>query len=68
MGWQESAPTTGRPAPRDLPSSTVKAYALYGRYRIALSWPALGMRQFMHPHAPDLIHETLARVAGAAAR
>lgn len=46
-----------------------KAYALYGRYRIALSWPALGMGQFMRiARAPDLIHETLARVAGAAAR
>ncbi len=46
-----------------------KAYALYGRYRIALSWPALGMGQFMRiARAPDLIHETLGRVAGAPAR
>jgi hypothetical protein len=43
-----------------------KAYALYARYRIALSWPALGLGQFMRiARAPDLIQQTLARVAGA---
>lgn len=37
-----------------------KAYALYGRYRIALSWPALGMGQFMGiARVPDLIHQTM---------
>jgi len=42
--------------------------ALYGRYRIALGWPALGMGSFMSIRdAPFLIRETLARVAGAAA-
>ncbi|MDH4287463.1 MAG: hypothetical protein OEW27_18995 [Aquincola sp.] len=42
-----------------------KAYALYGRYRIALSWPALGMGQFMRiARAPDLIHQTMGRLAG----
>lgn len=46
-----------------------KVYALYGRYRIALSWPALGMGQFMRiARAPDVIHETLGRLAGAGAR
>jgi hypothetical protein len=41
-----------------------KAYALYARYRIALSWPALGMGQFMGiVRAPDAIHQTLGRVA-----
>jgi hypothetical protein len=46
-----------------------KVYALYGRYRIALSWPALGMGQFMRiARAPDVIHDTLGRLAGAAAR
>lgn len=42
-----------------------KAYALYGRYRIALSWPALGMGQFMGiVRAPDAIHTTMERLAG----
>ncbi|MCW5665944.1 MAG: hypothetical protein KIT35_19105 [Piscinibacter sp.] len=46
-----------------------KVYALYGRYRIALSWPALGMGQFMRiVRAPDLIHATLGRLAGAGTR
>lgn len=46
-----------------------KAYALYGRYRIALSWPALGMGQFMRiARAPDVIHDTLGRLAGAGPR
>jgi hypothetical protein len=41
------------------------AYALYGRYRIALSWPALGMGQFMGiVRAPDVIHTTMGRLAG----
>ncbi len=45
-----------------------KAYALYARYRIALSWPALGMGQFMRiARAPDIIQQTLGRVAGATA-
>jgi hypothetical protein len=42
-----------------------KAYALYGRYRIALAWPALGMGQFMGiMNAPEAIRTTLTRVAG----
>ena len=46
-----------------------KVYSLYGRYRIALSWPALGMGQFMRiVRAPDAIHDTMGRLAGAAAR
>jgi len=46
-----------------------KVYALYGRYRIALSWPALGMGQFMRiARAPDVIHDTLGRLAGAGPR
>lgn len=41
-----------------------KAHALYGRYRIALSWPALGMGQFMTiARAPDLIHQTMEQLA-----
>lgn len=41
-----------------------KVYALYGRYRIALSWPALGMGQFMGiARAPDLIHHTMEQLA-----
>lgn len=44
-----------------------KAHALYGRYRIALSWPALGMGQFMGiMRAPDAIHGTMEKLAGAA--
>ena len=40
-------------------------YALYARYRIALSWPALGMGQFMGiVRAPDAIHSTMGRLAG----
>ncbi len=43
-----------------------RVYALYGRYRIALSWPALGMGQFMRiARAPDVIKDTLGRLAGA---
>ena len=39
--------------------------ALYGRYRIALGWPALGMGTFMGIRdVPMQIKETLARVAG----
>ena len=42
-------------------------YALYARYRIALSWPALGMGQFMGiVRAPDAIHTTMGRLAGVA--
>lgn len=44
------------------------AYALYARYRIALSWPALGMGQFMGiVRAPDVIHTSLGRLAGVSA-
>lgn len=44
-----------------------KIHALYGRYRIALAWPALGMGQFMGiMRAPDLIHATMERLAGVA--
>lgn len=42
-----------------------KVYGLYGRYRIALAWPALGMGQFMGiMKTPDAIRATLVRVAG----
>lgn len=42
-----------------------KVYALYGRYRIAVAWPALGMGQFMRiANAPESIRTTLTRVAG----
>jgi len=42
--------------------------ALYARYRIALSWPALGMGQFMGiVRAPDVIHATMGRLAGVVA-
>ena len=42
-----------------------KVSALYARYRIALSWPALGMGQFMGiVRAPDAIHSTMGRLAG----
>ena len=42
-----------------------KVYALYGRYRIALAWPALGMGQFMGiMNAPEAIRSTLVRVSG----
>jgi hypothetical protein len=45
-----------------------KVSALYARYRIALSWPALGMGQFMGiVRAPDAIHATMGRLAGVAA-
>lgn len=41
-----------------------KVYALYARYRIALSWPDLGMGQFMRiMSAPDAIRDTMSRVA-----
>jgi hypothetical protein len=44
-----------------------KVYSPYARFRIALAWPALGMGQFMRiVNAPDAIHGTMARVAGAA--
>jgi len=43
-----------------------EVYALYGRYRIALAWPALGMGQFMRiMQAPEAIRGTMARLAGA---
>ena len=43
-----------------------KVYSPYARFRIALGWPALGMGQFMRiVSAPDAIHGTMARVAGA---
>ena len=42
-----------------------KVFALYGRYRIALAWPTLGMGQFMGiMNTPDAIRNTLSRVAG----
>lgn len=42
-----------------------KANALYGRYRIALGWPTLGMGTFMKiSDSPDEILETLTGVAG----
>lgn len=42
-----------------------KVNALYGRYRIALGWPSLGMGTFMKiSDAPDEILETLTGVAG----
>lgn len=42
-----------------------KANALYGRYRIALGWPNLGMGSFMKiSDSPDEILETLTGVAG----
>jgi hypothetical protein len=42
-----------------------KANALYGRYRIALGWPNLGMGTFMKiSDSPDEILETLTGVAG----
>lgn len=42
-----------------------KVYALYGRYRIAVGWPALGMGTFMAiSDAPDIILEALTDVAG----
>ena len=42
-----------------------KVSALFARYRIALSWPALGMGQFMGiVRAPDAIQSTMGRLAG----
>ncbi len=42
-----------------------KVYSLYGRYRIALAWPSLGMGQFMGiMRAPDVIHQSMERLAG----
>lgn len=42
-----------------------KVEALYGRYRIALGWPKLGMGTFMSiSDTPDQILETLTGVAG----
>lgn len=44
-----------------------KLYSLYGRYRIALAWPALDLGQFMSiRYAPDVILNTMKKVAGAA--
>jgi len=41
-----------------------KVYALYARFRIALSWPELGMGQFMGIFsAPHVIHDTMSKVA-----
>jgi hypothetical protein len=43
-----------------------KAYALFGRYRIALSFPDLGMGRFLRIFStPDEIRQTLGAVAGA---
>lgn len=42
-----------------------KVGALFGRYRIALAWPSLGMGTFMTiSNAPDVIHESMAHIAG----
>lgn len=42
-----------------------KAYALYGRFRTALAWPALGMGSFMAiSDMPDATLEMLTAVAG----
>ncbi len=42
-----------------------KVFGFYGRYRIALAWPALGMGQFMGiMKTPDAIRATLLQVAG----
>lgn len=42
-----------------------KAYHLFARYRIALSWPDTGMGTFMRiVEAPDVIRETMIAVAG----
>ena len=42
-----------------------KVNAFYGRYRLALSWPNLGMGTFMRvSEAPDAILESLTAVAG----
>lgn len=42
-----------------------KAYALFARYRTALSWPDLGMFQFMKISShPDSNHAMMAKVAG----
>jgi len=41
-----------------------KVYALYARFRIALSWPELGMGQFMGIfNAPHAIQDTMSRIA-----
>lgn len=41
-----------------------KVYALYARFRIALSWPELGMGQFMGiMNAPNAIQDIMLRVA-----
>jgi hypothetical protein len=43
-----------------------KVYALYGRYRIALAYPALSLSQFMDiRYAPEEILKALGKVAGA---
>ena len=43
-----------------------KSYALYGRYRIAIGWPNLGMDHFARiTDVPDAIRETLRGVAQA---
>ncbi len=44
-----------------------KAYHLFGRYRIALSWPDTGMGTFMRiVEVPDAIQGTMKAVAGSA--
>jgi len=41
-----------------------KVYALYARFRIALSWPELGMGQFMRiMNAPNAIQDIMTKVA-----
>jgi hypothetical protein len=42
-----------------------KSGAMFGRYRIALAWPSLGMGTFMTiSDVPDQIQETMAHLAG----
>lgn len=44
-----------------------KVFAPFGRYRIALGWPSLGMGTFMGiVNAPGIIQSTLGQVAGVA--
>lgn len=67
-GWWVNKIGADQPAalPYELFIVGNKVYALYARYRIALAWPALGMGQFMGIiNAPEVIRNTLARVAGA---
>jgi hypothetical protein len=43
-----------------------KVFSPFGRFRIALAWPALDLSQFMSiRYAPDVIQQTMKRLAGA---